>query len=164
MNGKSREGLTLAGMASHIASAILLYREGKGGTKNDCKLVVSHILRTYQRFQANTQDLNLLPATPNARAAIIEGKRAILEHAIPAGCVVNALIHYVKGTRIEEATPQVRSIIDEGTMLAWVTAKEHSVLNEDYMHTMPVGADCYPWINKWARYAACGVSMPEAPI
>jgi hypothetical protein len=52
MNGRSYEGLSLTGLVSQIANAISLWREvPKGSRDNDCKLVIAHAVRAFQRLQ-----------------------------------------------------------------------------------------------------------------
>jgi hypothetical protein len=162
MNGKSQEGLSLEGMASHIASAILLWNKGQGsGTKNDCKLIVSHVLRKYQRFVAKEKHATRIPSTPAARRWEMSGKTAILEHGIPVACVANVLFHSVTGPALQKAIEQVKACLEANTVLAWVTPEEHSKLNAQFAHCMPEGYDCYPWRDVWARYRESSVDTPD---
>jgi hypothetical protein len=163
MNGKSWEGLSLEGMASHIASAILLWNKGQGvGTKNDCKLIVSYVVRKYQAFSAKANNLTQIPSTLAARRWKINGKKPVLEHGIPVACVVNGLFHIVTGPNLQSAIEQVETCLEANTVLAWVTPREHSRLNARFAQSMPVGYDSYPWKDKWARYRKSLVDIPDA--
>jgi hypothetical protein len=162
MNGKSYEGLTLDGMAAHIANAILLMNR-KVGSKNDCKLVTAHVLRQYQgRLMGRAPED--VPYTQAALEAKKKGEYIELEHAIPIGCLMNVLFHYANGITHEEVTEQVKSIVANNTILAWVTPKEHTQLNKRHQSFMPVGFDTYPWKDVWARYVAACVPLPEGVL
>jgi len=158
MNGKSYEGLTSDGMATHIAGAIQLMRRGIG-TRNDCKLVVAHILRQYQnRLIADALEV---PYTPDARQAEADGDEIELEHAIPVGCIMNVLFHHAAGDTLQELAAQVTTLLENNTILAYVTPEEHAKLNKQLQSSMPDGFDTYPWRDVWARYAFAGVPVPE---
>lgn len=151
MNGKTYEGLTLPGLAAHIASSILLWNHGKGmGTRNDCKHAIAHNVRAYQRRMIAEKVIDEVWITDAAAAA--EKSRIELEHAIPVGCLMNLLFHLVDANDQAEAARQVADIIQHNTVLVWVTKDEHSRLNKAYQCTMPEGFDTYPWKDPLARY------------
>jgi hypothetical protein len=158
MNGQSREGLSREGMEMHIANAILLWRNKKG-TKNDCRLVVSHVLRTYHKFlKKERRDLKI-PCTPQSRQVYEpSGKRKIvLEHAIPILCLTNVLFQEVNGPSPDDAVRQVSKVIKEEMHLAWVTQHEHEKLNERFACSMPDDHDHYPG---WGGTHGPGMTNP----
>lgn len=158
MNGKSRERLSLDGMAAHIANATLLIRRGIG-TKNDWKLAIAFILRAYHQ-EFTKKVAHDIPHTPAALDARARGEATELEHAIPVGCIMNVLYHYAQGDTHDEVTKQVNSLIVQNTILARVTPDEHAKLNAKHQASMPTGFDTYPWKDVWARYVASGVPVP----
>lgn len=152
MNGKSYQGLSLPGLAAHIASSILLWDNGKVGTKNDCKHAIAHNVRAYQRRLIQTKPIRDVWITENALSAEAEQKPIELEHAIPVGCLMNLLFFKIAGTCMQRATAQVIELIEDNTVLVWVTPDEHAKLNKLYQSSMPPGHDTYPWKNKLGRY------------
>jgi hypothetical protein len=159
MNGRSYEGLSQSGLIAHIANAINLWKEEPGATTaNDCKLVIAHAIREYQKllFPANRG----LPATPKARAWMEIGGRAIREHVVPVGCVINALMHFVEPGDPAIARAHVRDILERSSILVWVTKDEHDELSQD---CMPNGYSSYPWADVWARYREAEIALPCDP-
>ena len=160
MNGRSYEGLSEAGLIAHIANAISLWREvPKGSTDNDCKLVIAHAVRAYQRLHFPIT--RGLPATVKAREKLQSGETAIREHVVPVGCVLNALMHFVDPTDVQAARAMVIEILDASTILAWVTKGEHARLSQD---TMPSDYSTYPWKDVWARYREAEIDVPSEPL
>ena len=162
MNGQSREGLSRKGLATHIANAILLWKNGMG-TKNDCRLVISHVLRTYHKsfVRNDAKHATNIPYTPNACAAERTGQTTnVLEHAIPILCLSNVLFKDVIATKVDDALQQVTTILADEIHLAWVTQREHQALNRQFACCMPAGFDTHPWKNIWARYDESGVPRP----
>jgi hypothetical protein len=161
MNEKSYEGLTYKGMALHIANAIALHRR-RVGTKNDCKLVVAHLIRTYQsRLIGDGQ----LPVryTEAARSAELAGDPIELEHAVPVGCLMNVLFHHLPVDDIMSAGEEVSRLVCENSILAYVTPEEHLRLNQMKLSSsMPAGFDFFPWKDVWARYRVA--EIPLEPI
>jgi hypothetical protein len=151
MNGKAYEGLTLPGIASHIASSILLWNNGRGtGTHNDCKHAIGHNVRAYQRRMFAEKKITDIWITEAAAAP--EKSQIELEHAIPVGCLMNVLFSEVDATDLVTAAQQVTALIEKNTVLVWVTKDEHAELNKRYQCTMPPGFDHYPWDDPFARY------------
>jgi hypothetical protein len=161
MNGKSYEGLTFHGMAAQIANAILLWKSGAAGTKNDCKLTIANVVRAFQERLIATKDLTDIPYTQAAYEAELEGESRHLEHAIPVACLMNVLFHYVGDLEVTAATAKVEELIRENTILAWVTPEEHAKLNGRLAHCMPDAFSYYPWADRWARYLESGVQIPQ---
>jgi hypothetical protein len=149
MNGKAYMGLSLPGLAAHIASSILLWRKGSG-TINDCKHAIAHNVRAFQRRLIVRQEIRDVWITSNA--AVAEKKQIELEHAIPIGCLMNLLFWKIETTDSTAATAHVDELIRENTVLVWVTRDEHAQLNKNYQCKMPEGFDTYPWENALARY------------
>lgn len=151
MNGKTYEGLTLPGLASHIASSILLWNKGQGmGTKNDCKHAIGHNVRAYQRRMIAEKVIKNIWITEAARQR--DKSQIELEHAIPVGCLMNLLFYKIVGSDQAAAARQVADLIEESTVLVWVTKAEHLKLNDAYQCKMPEGFDTYPWEDPLARY------------
>lgn len=149
MNGKSYKGLSLSGLAAHIASSILLLRTGQG-TVNDCKHAIAHNVRAFQRRLIALGEMRDVWITSSA--AVAEKTQVELEHAIPVGCLMNLLFYKVETSDLMKAIVQVDEIIRENTVLVWVTKDEHSKLNKNYQCKMPEGFDTYPWRDTLARY------------
>lgn len=160
MNGRSYEGLSEQGLVAHIVNAISLWRQvPKGSTDNDCKLVIAHAVRAYQRLRY--PPTRGLPATAAARAQLLAGETAIREHVVPVGCVLNALMHLVVPGDTEAAREKATEILETSTILAWVIKDEHAKLSQD---TMPEKYASYPWKNVWARYLEAGLDVPSEPL
>lgn len=149
MNGKAYEGLTLPGLAAHIASSILLQKQ-KVGTLNDCKHAIAHNVRAFQRRLIAQQETGQVWITSSAAKA--DKKQVELEHAIPVGCLMNLLFYKVETSDQTEAAAQVDELIRENTVLVWVTKSEHAELNQKHQCRMPEGFDTYPWEDTLARY------------
>jgi len=148
MNGKAYEGLTLPGLAAHIASSILLWKKGQG-TINDCKHAIAHNVRAFQRRLIAEKEIEIWVTW---EAVTAEKKQIELEHAIPVGCLMNLLFYKVETFSPSEAAVQVDELLRENTVLVWVTKDEHAELNKCYQCKMPNGFDTYPWRDKLARY------------
>lgn len=160
MNGRSYEGLSESGLVAHIANVISLWRQvPKVSTNNDCKLVIAHAVRAYQKLRYPAT--RGLPATPAARAKLASGETAIREHAVPVGCVLNALMNLVEPHDVQAARAKVMEILEASTILAWVTKEEHAKLSPD---TMPTECSFYPWIDVWARYHDAKIDIPAEPL
>ncbi|RZT06253.1 hypothetical protein SAMN05216319_4520 [Duganella sp. CF402] len=157
MNGQSREGLSLPGLAAHIAASIVLWGKGYGhGTKNDCKHAIAHNVRAYQRRLLATKQIKNVWISTAALAARDQKKKIELEHAIPVGCLMNLLFFKIDQTDIEAAKGLVSKLIEESTTLVWVTKDEHGRLDQC---SMPAGYDTYPWEDHLARYRIAGISL-----
>lgn len=159
MNGRSFEGLSRPGLIAHIANAIKLWKEEPLlSTANDCKLVIAHAVREYQKL-IYPPSRGLL-ATPKAREWMATGGRAIREHVVPVGCVINALMHFVEPHDPVAARTMVHEVLERSTILAWVTKDEHDTLLQD---RMPSGYSSYPWPDVWARYRKAEIDIPCHP-
>lgn len=160
MNGRSYEGVSECGLIAHIANAISLWRQvPKGSTDNDCKLVIAHAVRAYQRLLYPAT--RGLPATAKARANLLARETAIREHVVPVGCILNTLMHFVEPGDVQVARARVIDILETSTILAWVTKDEHAKLSQD---TMPEAYFYYPWKDVWARYSDAGIDVPSEPL
>jgi hypothetical protein len=160
MNGRSYEGLSETGLVAHIANAISLWRQvPKISTDNDCKLVIAHAVRAYQKLRYPAS--RGLPSTVAAREKLLAREPAIREHAVPVGCVLNALMKLVDPHDVGAARAMVLEILETSTVLAWVTKEEHAQLSQD---TMPKGFSSYPWADVWARYHDAKVDIPVEPL
>jgi hypothetical protein len=151
MNGKAYKGLSMPGLAAHIASSILLWNIGKQGTINDCKHAIAHNVRAFQRRLITEEKVNGVLITSNALKA--EKSLRQLEHAIPVGCLMNLLLFMVKTSELSEAATQIDKLLRGNTVLVWVTKDEHAELNKKYQCKMPDGFDTFPWKDKLARYS-----------
>jgi hypothetical protein len=149
MNDKAFEGLSLPGLAAHIASSILLWNNGRG-TRNDCKHAIAPNVRAFQRRLIALQETCEVWIT--SKALVAEKREVELEHAIPVGCLMNLLFWKVKTSDVTKATAEVDTLIRENTVLVWVTKDEHAELNKKYQSKMPEGFDTYPWKCRLARY------------
>lgn len=161
MNGKHYQGLSLEGLAAHIASSILLWSGGKGsGTINDCKHAIAHNVRAFQRRLIAKKEIGKILITSDAQST---KDKIELEHAIPIGCLMNLLFWAMEVENWPsqaEAAVRVDQLVRENTILVWVTKNEHAKLNEKYQCTMPEDFDTYPWENVLARYVKTpGVSQ-----
>lgn len=158
---KSREGLTPEGILAHMASAIMLWRNGIG-TQNDCQLGLNFLLRRYHLRMLEERRYGDIPATPDGYRAVGEGAGHHLEHAIPIASIMWALLNEVTATVLAEAIEQARNVVDSTMLLAYVSTAEHRRLNTAFACTMPAHAAEYPWKGDdvWARYSAAGVPIP----
>jgi hypothetical protein len=163
MNGKSKEGLTLDGLASQIANAIRCHYNDKT-TRNDGILMVAHAVRAYHsRFRKEHK--NEMKIRWSEDAFSIQ-KDLHLEHAIPVACITNVLFYALMHKSSTNLTPQaatelVTKIIERNIHLVWVTKDDHDKLNAKYASSMPPGYDTFPWRDPWARYRESGVKILE---
>jgi hypothetical protein len=159
---RSRQGLTLRGIACHIVNAILLWEAGKDdnkyGTRNDCQLVINHLIRHYHdRFEAEKHIVT--EYTPQAMEAKENGGRVVKEHAIPVACVMRELIdHQCQASNgdLNALVPQVEAILQASAHRRYVSQDEDRALME-FVDTMPVGHHRYQWADPWVRHDTVGI-------
>lgn len=158
--GKSRQGLTRAGILAHLASGIVLWRSGVG-TQNDCQLGLNFFLRNYHRRMLEEGLYGEIPSTPAARQAMRDGGAVHLEHAIPIASIMWALLNQVTSTVLVDAVEQARKVVESTMFVAHVSTLEHRGLNRQFACSMPAPQVEYPWSDVWARYTAAGVPIPK---
>lgn len=159
---RSHQGLTLNGIAYHIVNAILLWEKGKDndiyGTRNDCQLVINHLIRKYHdRLEAEKHIVT--DYTPQATEARNKGGKVIKEHAIPVACVMRELIDRqcmaLKGD-LDTLVPEVEAILQASAGRRYVSADEDRALIE-FVDKMPAGHERYRWDDPWVRHTAVGI-------
>jgi hypothetical protein len=84
-----------------------------------------------------------------------------LEHAIPVLCLTNVLFKEVIASTLDDVVQQVTKTLDDEIHLAWVTQREHKMLNQQFACSMPPGFDTHLWMDRWARYDKAGVPRPS---
>lgn len=151
---KSREGLTLEGIAAQIVHSIIVWKTLKLSTRNDCQLVVNNLIRAYHTRLAATQKTTL-PSSKKAVAARKRGQKPVVEHAIPVACIMQHLLEKtVKGdfSAAQKLIPKVMKVLNDSALRAWVSKSEHDTLRSLGLEICNPEGHKHPWPDRWARY------------
>jgi len=155
--------LTTDGIQIQILSSIHTYRSNRDKcSTNDCKVVVSHLIRKY------SEPLHRAGRVQRRASHVVmsgEIDDTIEDHAVPVIVLVEDLLGWDIDNlhSMEDGMRRLQAYLEQSLLLVEITRQEDALLSASgFQRRMPAGwsieGDAL-YRNPLARYIACGISV-----